>query len=173
MPADWWARGIAIGGSAVASLNMIVSYRTFRRVRPKVKVRLWRTGLSVSESGIDGGRHVFILRFLNNGTTPVSVERIELWTSPKYHKRADLVHGKRFERGVTAHEPPVVPALDGTVYRYSVPRSAMPVDGMRTRFRVLLTNGRVAYSPPVPSGIWHISDEIEEATESHPAERDE
>lgn len=164
---------VSSASALFTAVNVVVSYRTFKRVRPNVKVWLSRTGLSVTESGIDGGAYVFILRFLNNGTTPVSVERVELWTSRKRIRREHLVHGKRFERGVTNHEPPVVPALDGTVYRYHVPRSALPEENVPTRFRVLLSNGRVAYSPLVPGGLWFYANEVGETMEIYPAEGDE
>lgn len=173
MAADWWARGIAIGSAAAATVNMTVAYRTFRRVRPKIKVRLWRTGLAAYEAGDNPAQHQFILRFLNNGTTPVSVERIELWTYLKRYRRGYIVHGKRFERGFPNYEPPVVPALDGTTYRYNVPRSAKPDDDMRMRFRVLLSNGRVAVSPLVPSDTWFFADEVGVPMESHMGEDDE
>jgi hypothetical protein len=76
MSADWWARGIAIGGAAAASFSMITSYRTYRRVTPKVS-------LAVDDKGSD--RHALALRIANKSSTPVLLERVELrrmWKNP-------------------------------------------------------------------------------------------
>ncbi|MEV4789289.1 hypothetical protein AB0K53_28255 [Streptomyces tuirus] len=151
---------IAIVVASVSALftgaNMLVSYRTFKRVRPNVKVRLWRTGAQVSEHEPDSAGYLFILRLLNNGATPVTVERIELcryeasWSRRRFH----LVKGTRFDaNGKSGKEPPVVPALDGTTYRFSVrQRSLDPKDHLR--FRVLLSNGRTATSRLLPFNSW-------------------
>lgn len=77
--ADWWARGIAIGGAAVAGLNMSVSYMTYRRMRPRVEVVLEHAGLALDASDPDNDDVVFSLRLLNRSATNVQVEAVEMW----------------------------------------------------------------------------------------------
>jgi hypothetical protein len=159
---DWWARAVAIGGAAVASLNMVVSYRTYRWVRPKVKIGLWRTGVSVPEQEDKDASHLFVLRLINNGTTPVTVERIELcrYESACGRRRFNMVKVTRFDpKNRWGTVPPVLPALDGTIYRFTVPQSSV-TRGDHLRFRVLLSNDRTATSRLVPNKGW-LPDEAE------------
>lgn len=136
--------------------NMVVSYRTFRRVRPSVKVRLWRSGVQVHEHGSHPASYLFVLRLLNNGTTPVTVERIELcrYESRYGRRRFEMVKGSRFDpKGRWGVTPPVLPALDGTIYRFAVSQEAVSSRD-HLRFRVLLSNGRTAASRLLPPKEW-------------------
>ena len=133
--------------AAITGGNVILTYRTFRRVRPKIKVRLWRVGLWTYEAEDQKAELMFILRLLNSGTTPVSVERIELVSHESRLRYSDyrLIKGVRFAPG-TPDEPPVIPALDGTTYRLHLSIDERHVLTEHLRFRVLLSNGRTATS---------------------------
>ncbi|MEU8579095.1 hypothetical protein [Streptomyces asoensis] len=148
MTADWWARGIAIGSAGATALNMGVAYRTFRRARPKVKVKLSRTSLDANPEKGKKPYKVFILRFLNSGTTPASLERIELVAyKPPY--RLDVprvIHSVDFHPE-SRHESPLIPALSGIIYRFSMvgTRYGKP-DSEKLRFRVVLSDGSTVVS---------------------------
>lgn len=127
---------------AITGGNAILTYRTFRRVRPKIKVRLWRVGLWTYEAEDQASEFMFILRLLNSGTTPVSVERIELVSYASRLRCGDyrFIKGVRFIAGAS-DEPPVVPALDGTTYRFHLSVDERNLLAEHLRFQVLLSNG--------------------------------
>jgi len=133
--------------AAITGGNVILTYRTFRRVRPKVKVRVWRT--APPSCGAEP-HWQYILRFLNKGLSPVHVERIELYAykSSNRFSESEFLSGNRFERD-TVREPLMVPALDGTTYRFTYDSLTQPGGGRYLRFRVLLTNGRTAITPVI------------------------
>ncbi|GGV59444.1 hypothetical protein GCM10010277_63000 [Streptomyces longisporoflavus] len=151
MDADWWARGIAIGAAGAATTNVIFTGLTYRRVRPKVKVRLFRTGLRTgTDRGPDASEYQFVLRFTNDGTTPVSVERIELVSYPRWFRTKSFTHvkSKRFE--ASDPERPLVPAVDGTTARFYLPMGRLTSEELKyLRFQVLLSNGDITISPKV------------------------
>lgn len=157
MDVDWWARGIAIGAGSAALGNVIFTGLTYRRVHPKVKVSLFRTGTRTgTERNPEASDYQFILRFRNFGTTPVKVERIELVTHPRWYrtKNPELVKGQRFHAG--HDEPPVVPALDGVTHPFFLPmgRLSDPEECKHLRFRVLLSNGETVISPKLKEDEW-------------------
>ncbi|MFD7314932.1 hypothetical protein ACFV9Z_13410 [Streptomyces sp. NPDC059883] len=150
---------VSSASAAITGVNAFVSYRTFRRVRPKIQVRLWRTNVSVPEQEKKDATHVFVLRLINNGTTPVTLERVELcrYESGYNKRRFQMVKGSRgFDPnnrwGTVA---PVIPALDGTIYRFSVARNSI-TRGDHLRFRVLLSNGRTSTSRLLPTKDWSL-----------------
>ncbi|MFF9142704.1 hypothetical protein ACF09G_34685 [Streptomyces albogriseolus] len=142
---------VSSGSAVFTATNAIVSYRTFKRVRPKVKVRLWRTGIATYEDESRRAQYQFILRFLNHGTTPVSVERIELHRFESWHPwaRSRILKGKRFRED----ERLTIPALDGTTYSFYMPVGSKP-EAKYVRFRVLLSNGRTAIGPVLGDEPW-------------------
>lgn len=152
---------VSSASAAITGVNALVSYRTFRRVRPKIQVRLWRTNTNalVSQSEKKEVNHTFVLRLINNGMTPVTLERVELCRyESRYSKRKfQLVKGSRgFDPqnrwGTVA---PVIPALDGTIYRFTVSRRSA-TRGDHLRFRVLLSNGRTSTSRLIPTKDWSL-----------------
>ncbi|MEH0445358.1 hypothetical protein QA811_17290 [Streptomyces sp. B21-102] len=153
MSADWYARGIAIAGAVTAACNVYVSRRTFERVKPKVTVELWRSSAPPKRTDdLAAERNVqLMLRFTNDGTTPASVERIDLRDYGDGGWDLDgFVAGSRFEhRGPEDHKPFIVPALDGTTYRFKVPADRAPAPGTSLWFQVLLSNGTVLHSEEV------------------------
>jgi hypothetical protein len=162
MTADWWARGISIAAASAAATNVIFTALTYRRVRPKVKVELFRAGVRTgTEKNPQESEYKFILRFCNSGTTPVRVERITLVTYPRWYKTKHpvLVKGKRFQAGYD--EPPVVPALDGVTHSFCLPtgRLADSEERKHLRFRVLLSNGECIASPKLKDDEWLLPDD--------------
>ncbi|MCX4834358.1 hypothetical protein OG746_37160 [Streptomyces sp. NBC_01016] len=144
MDVDWWARGIAIGAASAAASNVIFTALTYRRVRPKVGVSLFRAGVRTgTERNPEASDYLFILRFRNLGTTSVKVERIELVSYPRWHKskKPKLIKGKRFY--ADHDEPPVVPALDGITHPFYLPTGRLTdrEERKHLRFHVLLSNG--------------------------------
>jgi hypothetical protein len=125
--------------AAVTGGNVFLTYRTFRRVRPKIKAKIWRE--AAPPDGDDGWQ--YILRFINKGLSPVAIERIDLVAHRTRFRWSDfgLIKGVRFERG-TSQEPIVISALDGTTYRFTFDMDRHPGRYRSLRFRVLLTNGR-------------------------------
>lgn len=76
MSADWWARGIAIGGAAAASFNMVTSYLTYRKVKP-------RFSIEVDDERSD--HDSLSLKISNKSSTLVLIKRVELrrvWKIP-------------------------------------------------------------------------------------------
>lgn len=59
---DWVARITAFASAGVATLNMLISYGTYRRVRPKVKVSV--RGSDTSGAG-QGYSRLYTLRLTN------------------------------------------------------------------------------------------------------------
>ncbi|MET8680916.1 hypothetical protein ABZW18_25880 [Streptomyces sp. NPDC004647] len=161
MDVDWWARGIAIGAASAAATNVVLTALTYRRVRPKVKVRLFRTGVRIGGREPEATEYQFTLRFSNSGTTPVKVERIELVTYPKWRrtKRFELVKGQRFD--FRDDEPPEVPALNGMTHRFRLPTERLTDSEQRKhlRFRVLLSNGETIVSSKLKADEWLLLDE--------------
>ncbi|MDF3145547.1 MULTISPECIES: hypothetical protein [unclassified Streptomyces] len=160
---------VSSASALFTAANMVVSYRTFRRVRPSVKVRLWRTGVGLRERETKRRSYQFAVRLLNNGTTPVTVERIELcrYKSRYGRRRFELVKGSRFDtKGRWGDPPPVIPALDGTVQHFMVDQGVLS-NGDHLRFRILLSNGRTAASPLLPPKQWAVeSDTDTDSSES-------
>lgn len=142
---------VSSGSAVFTATNAIVSYRTFKRVRPKVKVALWRTGVVTYEDESRRAQYQFILRFLNNGATPVSVERIELHRFESWHPWAGsrILKGQLFQKD----ERPTIPALDGTTCPFYMPVGSKP-EAKYVRFRVLLSNGRTAIGPLLGDKPW-------------------
>ncbi|KUM79743.1 hypothetical protein [Streptomyces curacoi] len=162
MEPDWVARGIAIAAAGAAATNVIFTALTYRRVRPKVKVSLFRAGVRTgTERNPEASDYMFILRFRNAGTTPVKVERIELVAYPRWYKskNPELVKGKRFHAG--HDEPPVVPALDGVTHPFYLPTGRLtdPEERKHLRFRVLLSNGESIVSPKLEDDEWLLPDD--------------
>ncbi|MGW6738650.1 hypothetical protein [Streptomyces sp. NPDC055013] len=155
---DWVARSIALGSAGVATLNMFISYRTFRRARPKVKVALLR---HIGKAGIEmypeASEYQFILRFRNKGTTAVSVERIQLVHYPTKWFRSKVfwpLMAMRFEPPISSR--PLIPALDGMTFRFNVAKEALSGISVRKhlRFRVLLSNGETVISRKIKPSEW-------------------
>ncbi|NUK08958.1 hypothetical protein HRW18_13265 [Streptomyces lunaelactis] len=85
MAADWWARGIAIGGAAVAGLNMTVSYATYRRGRPRVAVlaeayRIYEYAEpeSIPDPTLAPDRYSVSVRLNNNSAAAVTIESVHV-----------------------------------------------------------------------------------------------
>ncbi|WP_141753574.1 hypothetical protein [Streptomyces agglomeratus] len=147
------AIAVAIGSSLFTLGNMLVSVMTYRRVRPNVKVRLWRTGVATTTAGdTDGSEYQFILRFLNNGGTPVSVERIELMAyCRRFHPcEWELLKAKRFL--ASTPDRPLVPAHNGTTHRFHLAHSSAVGTRHYLRFRV--TSGDAIRSRKVKQSVW-------------------
>jgi len=162
MEVDWVARGIAIGAGGAALGNVIFTGLTYRRVRPRVKSSLYRAGVRTgTERNPEASEYLFTLRFINNGATPVSVERISLVSYPKWYrtKNFNMVKGKRYQ--MSDPERPVVPALDGTTARFYLPTNRLEDSKEREhlRFRVLLSNGEISTSPKLKNEDWLLPDE--------------
>ncbi|WP_158013112.1 hypothetical protein [Streptomyces sp. Root369] len=105
----------------------------------------------------DDSMYIIVLRFLNNGSTPVSVERVELST---FKWRFGRKRPKEFHVAqVIRRNKPVVPALDGTTFEFRVAGEIAPMGKRYTRFRVLLSNGRTALGPPIDPYRWIILDD--------------
>ncbi|MFF7307604.1 hypothetical protein [Streptomyces sp. NPDC008137] len=136
---------VAIIISSVSALftgiNVVVGYRTYRRVHPKVKVRIFRRSVVTNRDGVK--EYQYVLRFRNMGANPVSIERIELVKHVRWHRKdtLPLLKGERFLPG----EGERVPPFDGITHGFSAPVRTVPMSG-RCRFRVLLSNGRTAMS---------------------------
>ncbi|MCX4813681.1 hypothetical protein OG601_24080 [Streptomyces sp. NBC_01239] len=141
---------VSSASAAITGGNVILTYRTFRRVRPKVKVKIHRSIFDLRNDHEDYGAFQHILRFRNEGQSPVSVERIELlaYRSKSRFGEYRVVRYASFERGAT-QEPLVVPALDGTTYKFAV--DVLKREGVfkHQRFRVVLTNGQTVLSKVV------------------------
>ncbi|MFE3248455.1 hypothetical protein [Streptomyces sp. NPDC059209] len=162
MEPDWVARGIALAAAGAAACNVLFTALTYRRVRPKVKVSLFRAGVRTgTELKPEASDYQFVLRFTNCGTTPVKVERIALVTYPRWYKSKspELVKGKRFQAGYD--EPPVVPALDGVTRPFflSTGRLTDAKERKHLRFRVLLSNGESIVSPKLKDDEWLLPDD--------------
>ncbi|MFE0131216.1 hypothetical protein ACFWY6_06495 [Streptomyces sp. NPDC059037] len=145
MAADWWARGIAMGAAGFAGLNMIVSAKTYLRVRPKLKVKTERRSKHpVPQINIEGNprsAYWFRLRLINDGTTPLGVERVELYTRDSRwpFKRLRLVKGTRTLKPVT------VDGLSGVIYPVVLTSKSLLCMGrgpLYARFYATLTNGQ-------------------------------
>ncbi|WP_328879110.1 hypothetical protein [Streptomyces sp. NBC_00299] len=138
---DWVARGIALASAGVATLNMLISYRTFRRVRPKVKVSVQGSDVRGGEKGYN---RLYTLRLTNDGGTPVTVESVDLLT----HSQSFTDVDSRKTDGAKVRTI-VVPAHDGVTHRvrFDLPTSLAFNRDVPVRFRVLLSNGRAVVSP--------------------------
>ena len=143
MTADWWARSIALGSAGVTAFNVAISYRAFKRVRPKVRIFAHAEGVVGPTGRNVKGPARFSVRLLNDGTTTVSVERIELLVPLDATDGGgwQAVELREFERGKPGAELLDIPALGGTAYNFTVERSV--IRGVySTRIRVLLSNGQ-------------------------------
>ncbi|MEV5976241.1 hypothetical protein [Streptomyces sp. NPDC052114] len=147
MAADWWARGIAMGAAGFAGINMIVSAKTYRRVRPKLKMKAERRSKHpVPQNDIEGSprsAYMFRLRLINEGTTPLGVERVELYTRDSRwpFKRLRLVKGTRRLKPVT------VDGLSGVIYPLVLSSESLLHKGrgpLYARTQATLTNGQIA-----------------------------
>ncbi|WP_329348406.1 hypothetical protein OG226_07930 [Streptomyces sp. NBC_01261] len=137
MAADWWARGIALGSTAAASLNMITSYRTYRRTRPDVVVKFESQYLfpEVNKFG-------FRMRIVNQGATALGIESVTVEVK-------HVSDGQRFFKveysklPIVEHfdEPLIVAAFSGQQYvkEFEIERGVFP--SRYVRFVLQLTDG--------------------------------
>lgn len=124
-------------------------------------MRLWRAGVRTgTERSPEASDYLFILRFTNDGTNPVSVERIELVSYPKWFRTKNFEYVKRKRYEAADPERPLVPAVDGTTARFYLPtgRLAESKEREHLRFRVLLSNGETAVSPKLTADEWLLPD---------------
>jgi hypothetical protein len=142
---------ISTASALFTGINVVVSVKTYRRVRPKVRVHLFRS----SVVRVNKSYHLK-LRFVNGGSNPVSVERIELVSYDSRRRKGEpkLITGERFDKDLKPG--PVVPGLDGVTYSFYVPVSAMSRsrDRHHLRLRVLLSNGRTVRSSKLWFSPW-------------------
>lgn len=143
MAADWWARGISLGSAGVTLFNVAIAYRAFKRVGPKVRIFAHAEGVVGPTVRTVKRPARFSVRLLNDGTTTVSVERIELYSLHAIDgEGGKILEVREFERGKPGAELLDIPALGGTAYNFTVEQSV--VRGVySTRIRVLLSNGQM------------------------------
>jgi len=144
MAADWWARGIAIGGAAAASLNMTVSALNYRRARPKVQVLVESAYLDViSKADTKPNAISFRLRFTNKGSTAIGIETLS-FNSPREANHAHF-------GGIQAFATPLeLKPFSGLTHLNVIPFTAVTRGTIwlatEIEFRIRLTDGRQAKS---------------------------
>jgi len=148
---DSLTRGIAVAGATVAAFSLLISWMAYRRVRPKVKVRVerWGIGPVLREGAREGEERDcrFAVRLINKGSTTAGAERVELVAhlSRVPRRKPELLKGVRFD------EPFKIPALDGSKLWMDLPERKL-VGGQvprYLRFRVSLTDGRTVRSKKI------------------------
>ncbi|MFG2349663.1 hypothetical protein [Streptomyces phaeochromogenes] len=149
MAADWWARGIAIGAAGSAALNMLISYRTYRRVRPRVDVAIEGMGMDPAVPE-DAKRqsYLFRLRLVNRSTTAITVERVAVVGvhSPFWNRTENWGKVRRFE------EPLKIEPLSGLKHQENVMARGMTRLGHPPRYvriTFLLSDGSKAKSKKI------------------------
>ncbi|MCX4557460.1 hypothetical protein OHA02_14745 [Streptomyces phaeochromogenes] len=74
MAADWVARGIALGAGIATALNMVISFATYRRGRPRVGVEITGVDAVRARDGISRVSVMCSVRLVNRGNTSVDLE---------------------------------------------------------------------------------------------------
>ncbi|GGT88828.1 hypothetical protein [Streptomyces coeruleorubidus] len=151
MAVDWWARGIAIAAALATALNMLIAFKTYRRVRPRldVVVQLAKAEPQIimnAKAVSFRGHYVFLLRLANRGTTPVSIEHVFLVASySKWHRRSEPM----LSAGAFLEQPLKIEPFDGEQYPFKMPSPDWTQGGKVPRYvqvRVGLRDGREAHS---------------------------
>jgi len=151
MAADWWARGIALGGACVTAINVFLSFRTYRRMKPNLRVLVRNMVISYPTgdpgSGIKDIRHHFNLRLVNQSPTAVQIEQVSLGTpylqDPKQSVQLEWHSYDPYLR---------IEPFSGDHSRLSVTEQDLEVGGrfadksMKARLTITLADGRVVHS---------------------------
>ncbi|MDQ1068346.1 hypothetical protein [Streptomyces canus] len=167
MAADWWARGIAIGAGTATGLNMLVAFRTYLRVKPRVRLRVTYGPLKLAF------RNGFLVRIRNISPTSTKIDEVSFTGRYAFPKKARFIRRSRYvqihHRAVfvssddleseNAEAEMELPGFGGVRWELE-PYSGAEFGNLRAyRLEVTLTNGECVKSEWVTVDTMKIADD--------------